>query len=83
MPKYIVVNDVHVGETDPMSRLARRANLPLCKEFEPGFGYAGSKDDLLRCTRAAGHAESNNLPAARHVAADNGDIAQVVWEAGS
>lgn len=61
------IEDVEVGQIDPMSRLARQVSIKLC-------GYK-------RCTRAAGHSEgTGNHPALKHVRAVGPDyIADKVW----
>lgn len=68
-----VMPEVKVGDVDVMSRAARRANLPLCDEPD-NFTVLP-----LVCTRAKGHADSKDGPAALHVATVPGDVAVAVW----
>lgn len=61
------VEDIVVGDVDPMSKLARHSGLPLCSR--------------RGCTRVAGHHEgSGTHPSLRHVsAAAPRYIAEKVW----
>lgn len=71
------VDNVAVGDKDPMSLLARKVGLPLCGDQRP--------TSPLTCTRVAGHSEGEGRghtadhPSRKHVAAGQDNIAKKVW----
>lgn len=68
---------VSAGDLDPMSKLAKKAGLPLCG--------APLISEPLSCTRPAGHFEGfgrgieHTHPSTLHVATCGDFIAQKVW----
>lgn len=68
-----VIERVYVGDIDLMSHSARVFSVPLC-------GVVNSEHPSYRCTRAAGHDESQlNHPGTPHVAANSLHVAVAVW----
>lgn len=69
------IGKIEVGDTDPMSVLARTSGLPLCHR----------RRGLETCTRVAGHTEghggkgSHDHPSSTHVSAGTDGIAKKVW----
>lgn len=76
IPHERVAPVVAVGDIDPMSRAARNANLSLCEARSMRFGESSLP---YLCTRAKGHNDSKDGPAADHVATVPGDRAVAVW----
>jgi hypothetical protein len=68
-----VAPTVAVGDVDPMSLAARKSNLPLCGERDVIASY------LLYCSRAKGHDDSREGPAAMHVATWPNGVVVAVW----